>query len=161
MVGIPYDDLKGWRGPYPAEIFAAQFEKVAQGWQLGLPDLQRAVEKTPPELAESAQAELRFATAAQLHFRSVANQTRFVLARDALADAAKSNDAEKTQRLRAQIRAILDDEIDCARRLYTLTRADARIGYEASNHYYYIPADLVEKVINCRYLKQYAFKPAE
>ena len=35
MTGIPYDDLKAWRGPYPAEVFAAQFEKVAQGWQLG------------------------------------------------------------------------------------------------------------------------------
>ncbi len=29
MWGIPYDDLDRWRGPYPAEVFAAQFEKMA------------------------------------------------------------------------------------------------------------------------------------
>lgn len=27
MVGFPYDDLASWRGPYPADIFAAQFEE--------------------------------------------------------------------------------------------------------------------------------------
>src|SRR5258706_383794 len=31
MVGIPYDDVKGWAGPYPAEILAGQYEKVAGG----------------------------------------------------------------------------------------------------------------------------------
>ena len=37
MTGIPYDDLTAWRGPYPAEVFAAQFEKVAAGWLSGIP----------------------------------------------------------------------------------------------------------------------------
>jgi hypothetical protein len=31
MTGIPYDDLDGWRGPYPADTLAAQFAKVAEG----------------------------------------------------------------------------------------------------------------------------------
>ena len=35
MWGIPYDDLDGWRGPYPPEVFAAQFEKMAEGWRAG------------------------------------------------------------------------------------------------------------------------------
>ena len=48
-VGFPYDDLDFWRGPYPAEIFASQFEKVAAGWQSGIPPLKAAVDKAPPE----------------------------------------------------------------------------------------------------------------
>lgn len=30
MTGIPYDDVNSWRGPYPADVFAAQFEKVGR-----------------------------------------------------------------------------------------------------------------------------------
>ena len=45
-----------------------------------------------------------------------------------------------------------ENEIELAARLFALTRQDARIGYEASNHYYYYPLDLVEKVVNCRYV---------
>jgi hypothetical protein len=136
MVGLPYDDLKTWRGPYPPEVFASQFEKVSEGWAKGLPELQSAVEKAPAERASEARAQLNFAQAAQLHFRSVASQARFVIARD----------AKKTH----EMRKALADEIDSARKLFTLTRQDSRIGYEASNHYYYVPLDMVEKVLNCR-----------
>ena len=86
MSGFPYDDLDGWRGPYPADVFVAQFEQVAEGWRLGLVPLQAAVEKAPPERRAEAQAELRYAKAAALHFQSVANQAAFVLARDMLAE---------------------------------------------------------------------------
>ena len=30
-----------------------------------------------------------------------------------------------------------------------MTQGESLIGYEASNHYYYTPADLLEKVLNC------------
>jgi hypothetical protein len=50
------------------------------------------------------------------------------------------------------MRRALEDEIAAARRLFTLTREDSRIGFEASNHYYYLPLDLVEKVVSCRYI---------
>jgi len=33
-----------------------------------------------------------------------------------------------------------------------LVKADSRIGYESSNHYFYIPQDLLEKVVCCRYV---------
>ena len=85
MWGFPYDDLNGWRGPYPPEIFAEQFEKVAQGWQLGIAELEAAVQKTPQDLRAEAQGDLRLARAAAIHFQAVANQSRYVIARDALA----------------------------------------------------------------------------
>ncbi|MFV2067785.1 MAG: hypothetical protein ACC645_12495, partial [Pirellulales bacterium] len=78
MVGIPYDDLKRWCGPYPADVFIGQFNRVA----------------------------------------------------------------------------IVRREIELARRLYDLALPDARIGFEASCHYFYVPLDLVEKVVNCAYLEQ-------
>jgi hypothetical protein len=44
---------------------------------------------------------------------------------------------------------ILKDELTLARRLYALQSRDSRIGFEASNHYFYVPQDLAEKVLNC------------
>ncbi len=51
-----------------------------------------------------------------------------------------------------QTRRLLQAEAANARALFALARQDSRIGFEASNHYYYLPQDLIEKVINCRYL---------
>jgi hypothetical protein len=35
MIGFPYDDLNGWRGPYPPEVFIQQMVKVADGFGAG------------------------------------------------------------------------------------------------------------------------------
>jgi hypothetical protein len=71
MVGFPYDDLNAWRGPYPAEVFASQFEKVASGWQKGITELRSVTGSAGIE-------DQRLALAAGLHFESVANQARFI-----------------------------------------------------------------------------------
>jgi hypothetical protein len=160
MVGIPYDDVPRWCGPYPAEVLAAQFEKVAEGWRSGLPDLNAAVEKAPACHKDDVQAELRFAKVAANHFQSVANQVRFVLDRDRLADASQKLSAEEKQRLRDEIGKILESEIDLARQEFRLAQEDSRIGFEASNQYVYVPLDLVEKVINCRWLLDQLSKQA-
>ncbi len=152
MWGIPYDDLDGWRGPYPPEVFAAQFEKAAEGWRPGLAQLQIAVDKTPPDRRNEAQADLRLAEAAAIKFQSVANQTRFVLARDALAKPSNTLSPEQRERLQVEIKRCLESEIALARQLFTLTREDSRIGFEPSCQYFYLPLDLVEKVVNCRWL---------
>lgn len=138
MVGFPYDDLNAWRGPYPPAIFASQFEKVAEGWKVGMDELAAAVRQAPADRMEDARAEYRFATAAELHFRSVANQVRFDMARS---DVKKNAD---------ELRRIVKDEETAAVELYRLCREDSRIGFEASNQYYYLPQDLIEKVLNCR-----------
>ena len=43
-------------------------------------------------------------------------------------------------------------EIQLAKDLFILTRRDSCIGFEASNHYFYVPVDLMEKAINCQYI---------
>jgi hypothetical protein len=152
MTGIPYDDVARWCEPYPVEVFASQFEKVAEKWRSGIPDLQAAVEKAPPERRAEAESELRFARAAAIHFQSVANQTRFILARNALADSSKTLSADERQRLLGEIRSSLRSEIALARELFTLAQEDSRIGFEAANQYFFVPLDLAEKVVNCRWL---------
>ncbi len=155
MWGIPYDDLNGWRGPYPGEVLAAQFEKVAQGWQPGLQQLRQAAERAPPEFQAAAQADVRYAQAAAIHFQAVANQCRFVLARDALADPGAKLSPEHRTQLRRQMQESITSEMELARELYTLVQADSRIGFEPSCQYFYLPLDLVEKTINCRWLLEH------
>jgi len=135
MVGFPYDDLERWTALYPPDVFLRQWRKVADGWAEGLATLAQALAiASSPALA----AEWRVAEAADLHFRSVANQVEFVLVR--------GHDAGRA-------RELLADEEALARRLFDLADADSRIGFEATNHYFYRPLDLVEKVLNCRDLE--------
>ncbi len=161
MWGIPYDDLEGWRGPYPPEVFAAQFEKIANGWRPGIEELRKAVNKTPPEQREEVQADLRYAQAAAIHFQSMANQARYVAARDAIAEGTGTLAAEERNRLLTEIRQILKSEIVLAHQLFRLTLEDSRIGFEPSCQYFYLPLDLVEKVINCRWLLSQFSKTTE
>jgi hypothetical protein len=74
------------------------------------------------------------------HFQSVANQVEFYRRRDAGA-------MDKTR-----LRELVQGELALARAQLPVARDWPVIGYEASNHYYYTPLDLVEKVLNCRRL---------
>ncbi len=150
MWGIPYDDLEGWRGPYPPEVLAAQFDKAAAGFRAAAAELRLAVDKAPRLLRSQGEDDLRFTRAAAVHFQSVANQARFVLARDALASA--STTAGAKARWRAELKRCVESEMALARELFVLARADSRIGFEPSCHYFYLPLDLVEKVVNCRWV---------
>ncbi|MGN6385106.1 MAG: hypothetical protein ACTHMT_02595 [Verrucomicrobiota bacterium] len=148
MVGFPYDDLQSWRGHYPEDIFIQQISKVADGWSRALEDLKVAVENIAPQLDHQNKAELdkelTVAEAAGIHFQSVANQCRFVQRRDRL----KQGDTNSIQKLEELIK----DESALALRLFHLQSRDSRIGFEASNQYFYTPNDLLEKVLNCQYL---------
>ena len=86
---------------------------------------------------------------------SVANQARYVLARDLLADPSHTHAPDERDRLQADMRRCLESEIALARELYALVQEDARIGFEPSCQYFYLPLDLVEKVINCRWLLEH------
>lgn len=142
MVGLPYDDLDGWRGNYPPDVLAGQFEKVADGFDAALAAFRAEADRADltPEQGETLDAELRVAEAVAIHYRSAANQTRFV--------AMRNGDAPNADALRA----LTEIETDLAKRLHALQRADSRLGYEATNHYFYVPMDLAEKVVNCAYL---------
>lgn len=151
MVGFPYDDLERWRAVYPPEVFAGQFAKVAEGFERALDQLRAASATAGASSAErrTLDVECGVAEAAAIHFRSVANQTRFVILRRA---GTATPTAGGTETSRAELERLLHSEIHLARRLHALQRQDSRLGFEASNQYYYVPVDLMEKVLNCREL---------
>jgi hypothetical protein len=150
MVGFPYDDLDAWRAVYPPEVFVGQFEKVAAGFERAQAGLAAACQDCHDQLSKSqknaARQELSVGEAAAIHFRSTANQARFIRARNRLREAKGSEAIESAC---TELEHLLKAEIALARRLHTIQTRDSRIGFEASNEYYYVPADLAEKVINC------------
>ena len=148
MVGFPYDDLPGWCGPYPRGVLAEQFAKVADGFDAGVATLQRAHQQATTH-RDALQREQNVAETAAIHFCSVANQARFIAARDRLAEVESDVDAAAPLR---ECEQLLNAEIELARRLHAIQSRDSRIGYEATNHYFYVPLDLAEKVLNCRHL---------
>ena len=48
--------------------------------------------------------------------------------------------------------AVLREEMKVVQRLMALLRKDSRVGFEASNHYYYSEQTLLEHLLNCRWL---------
>jgi len=134
MVTFPFDDIETWRGPYSAATLQQQFEKVADLWRVGVDLLDQLRVSHPSSTMED---EYRIAKAALIHFRSTANQIRFVQVREV--------DPVEAARL-------LEDEIALTQSLLELVARDSRIGFEATNHYGYIGIDLIEKIINCRHL---------
>jgi hypothetical protein len=146
MIGFPYDDLEGWRGNYPPDIFAAQFRKLAEGWQAGVRTLLDSRSTVDEPYCEAYDEMIRIASAAGAHFQSAANQIEFVICRDQWL----ASESEAAQhRAKSRLLELVDDEIRVTRELLAHVRADSRIGFEASNHYYYSERELLEKVLNC------------
>jgi len=147
MVGLPYDDLTSWRSIYPAETWIGQMEKVRDGFARGCRLWAQIVPQTSGPRQQDVRRELGLFRAAELHFASCVNQTRFIAARDTLSAAA--DDASRSA-CRAEMRKAAQNELATVKQLLPLAQADSRIGYESSNHYFYIPQDLLEKALCCR-----------
>jgi hypothetical protein len=136
MVGYPYDDLKAWCSIYPEDAWISQMEKVRDGFASGNEKFAELVTTLSEEKRKAAVRELGLFRAIENHFRSVVDQARFVQARQR---------GDKTEMLACARR-----ELATAKEHLALLRADSRIGYECSNHYFYLPHDLEEKILNCR-----------
>ena len=135
MVGYPFDDFKRWRSIFPEDVWLGQMEKVRDGFAKGNAEFAALVASLDGERRKAAERELGLFRAIENHFRSVVDQGRFVVAREKGDKAAMADCARR--------------ELETARRHLELVRADSRIGYECSNHYFYIPQDIIEKVLNC------------
>ncbi len=135
MIGFPYDDVDKWRGPYPAEVLENQFRLLTEGWKQGIEILNGA----DKEIRESQRRDFNdirtVAEASYCHFRSTYLQIVFVRARNS-GDKKLMSECAK-------------EELALALRLADIVRQDSRIGFEASNHYYYTLNSLYEKVLSC------------
>lgn len=155
MTGFPYDDVKNWCGVFPPDIFAQQMEKMAKGFadsvSAARTDLER-LEKdiSNPIFKENFMRECRVIEVCSLHFESVANQIRFILLRNELANT--TTPVEKRQEMIENLKQMIEREKELARREYNIQLKDSRIGFEATNQYFFVPLDLVLKVLNCESL---------
>ena len=149
MVGIPYDALDDWRSVYPAETFVRQMEKVAEGFACGCEALRSAVALASGEKRLALKRELGRAEAVRIHCASSAAQARFTMERDRFL---ASSDRDEKLLCLERMRRAAESEAAHARELLPLVKADPVIGYESSNHYFYVPQDLLEKQINVRFV---------
>jgi len=145
MILFPYDRYQEWRGVYPAETVQRLLAQLAAQWQAGVELLKAALDLAPKTSREAAQLEYAIARTCQTHFESAANQIEFYRLRDELAQAA----TERATEIRRRMIALAERERELSRAQFVVARHESRIGYEASNHYYYTPWDLVEKMLNC------------
>jgi hypothetical protein len=143
---FPYDDYRSWVGTYPVEIVEEQFRRMAQIWEVGLNTFREAMPFVAQHKRKMAQNDLGIAETCYLHFQSVANQIQFYRLREEWTQAT----SEVRSRIADRMANIAEVEIELAKRQYAIARHDSTIAYEASNHYYYRPLDLMEKVLNCR-----------
>jgi len=141
MIGFPYDDVTGWRACYPPDVFETQYEKLCVQWKQGLDTLTEIGNNIHKDYIDSYSELHRVAETCYLHFRSAYLQIMF----NRLRSGKEKNIKE--------LLLLLDEESALAARLWHLCRKDSRLGFEASNHYYYTLNNLMEKVLNCRYLR--------
>lgn len=140
MILFPHDNWKAWAGMYPPEVAQEQFAKMSAMWKSGLEAMQEAFWLSSPESRANARFDLDVALTCYHHFQSVAHQFEFYRLR------------ESKEKNAARMRQLAEAEIDLAVKQYHVARRNSVIGYEATNHYYYTPLDMVEKVVNCRWM---------
>ena len=127
MVCFAYDDIESWVAPYGAETYLSQMDILRYFWAEGIELLEQA-EKT-----EKTEELLRYAKVVYCHYMSDILQTKFALCK-------RKSDRE------GMLRCIRDERVN-AEELLHLSQSDAKIGYEASNHYFYTERNLIEKIL--------------
>lgn len=127
MVCFSYDDVESWVYPYGTDIYLSQMDIVCWFWKEGIELLELAEKNVKTEEL------LRYANAFYCHYLSDMLQTKFALCK---------RKGDKNGMVDC-----LHRENENARRLLSLMRGDARIGYEASNHYFYTERNIIEKIL--------------
>ncbi len=136
-MGFPYDDIATWKYRYSEDIFSRAFHKMADNWKKGLPILENELKKLKGRYKKNLEELYRFALVTYCHFKATSNAIDFIILRRDL----KAN--------KDKLISILENEILLAKRVGICQCEDARIAFEATNHYYYTPSLIQEKILNC------------
>ena len=151
MVGLPYDNLDGWRAVYPTDIWLQQMDLCAQGFQDGAQLLEKARDGVSGHFRNALDNEVRRMKTVYIHLKSGAEQGRFIDARNRLATA--KTEAER-QALRNIMKKALEAERNLIVQMLPLCSEDSSIGYESSNQYFYVPLDLIEALASISYAER-------
>lgn len=130
MIGYTWDDYETWCADYSYEKYVLQFTKLLNKWQEGIKVLETA--ENDEKIAEL----LLFAKGAYNHFEYDLIHTEYAYCK---------RDLSKNK---AQMFELIDAARKNAYELIDLIYADGRIGFEASNHYYYTVNNIIEKLLN-------------
>jgi hypothetical protein len=152
MVGQPHDDINKWRAVYPTNIWIQQMERSATGFAEGVKLIAKAREVVDAEHRDQLENLYRRAETARIHLQSAAEQGRFVEARDNYYFA--RNSASRNVYIKIMREACAAEKKLIAEALQIVTR-DSSIGYESSNHYFFVPIDLVEAYISVLHVEEW------
>ncbi len=130
MTCFGFDDYESWIEPFPYETYVALYKALLEKWAEGIEILQSA-----PQTAKVKEL-VRMAETAYVHFESDYLQTRYSYL--------KRNWNENE----AELREIIGTARKGTEKLISLMHEDARIGFEAANHYFYTDRNLIEKILN-------------
>lgn len=162
MIGYPYDDMEGWSGIYPADVYEDEYRQLVEGWREGLSDLlvYKGKNSELDEMILMAQAVLCQYESAYHHIQFVNRRDAMLASEDAalvdnIAVAEGAADLAKgIATLRNEMLRIVREEMETVQTLINLRLQDSRIGFESSNHYFYTLQDLKEKMINLAYCEE-------
>ncbi|MBO5223694.1 MAG: hypothetical protein J6C23_04190 [Clostridia bacterium] len=134
MVGFPFDDVNTWVGTHTVESYTSKLSVLLKKWEQGLAMLENVSGN------DNVTELIRFAKVVYINLKSTLVQIDFNLKRE------NGNNQE--------LLALINEELSLTKQLYELSAQDARIGYEASNHYYFTQNSFLEKLVNLEYLKR-------
>jgi hypothetical protein len=137
-----YDSLS-WTRPFGPQIVADVFAGIAATWQRGVTLLEEALQDVPPAMRLLATRDFTVSQAAFLCLKSIANQVRFHASRQSW----KNNSAGLRR-----MTELVQDEMRLAEQFLRICREDSRVGFEASLQYFYLPLDIQEKLVACRFM---------
>lgn len=130
MICNSWDDYKKWMAQFPYEIFISQTEKMLVLWKEGT-EILKSIKGD-----ERVDELIRMAEVSYIHLESDLVHTKYAHLK---ADLKKN---------REELISLMEYEKERTKKLISLVMEDGRIGFEASNHYYYTANLLKEKIIN-------------
>lgn len=130
MIGYSWDHLEDWASDYPYDKYCEQFTKLLTDWKKGVEILE---ESNPTGAVKEL---LLFAKVAYNHFEYDLIHTNYAFYKRDLNKYSKEM-KEVIEKARANAYELID-----------MVYEDGRVGFEASNHYYYTVNNLIEKLIN-------------
>ena len=136
MVCYSYDDIEKYTYKYGVDGYLTLMNKLLKCWKKGI-GLLNSVH------GNDYYEELKlFAKATFIHLKSAYNTVSFY------------KEKHKTQPCKNIVEELLDDELKITQDLYELVLKDSRIGFEMSNHYFYIENNLLLKIVNLLEIKE-------
>ena len=140
MVGFCYDELVSWIYPYKYDDYIELLQKLIDDWESGI----KLIDLVQAENAQFSDLK-RMIKTVYTAFKSMYNQAEYTAIRDGVIS---------INNKKGRMLELINSEKKLAAIMLEMQREDARIGFEASNHYLFTENNLIEKIISCNFLEE-------